>query len=39
MTEWVELPNQEKVWTISEKKTLKNLGILEEDTIKHAEIK
>ena len=33
MTEWIELPNQEKIRTLEEK-TYKYLEILEADTIK-----
>ena len=39
MTEGIELPNQEKTRTLWEKETYKYLGILEADTIKHAEMK
>ena len=39
MTEGIELPNQEKVRMLGEKETYKYLGILEVDTIKHAEMK
>ena len=39
MMEGVELPNQEKLRTLGEKKTYKYLGILEAGTIKHVEIK
>ena len=35
----MELPNQEKIWTLREKETYKYLGILEAETIKHQEIK
>ena len=39
MTEGIELLNQEKNRTLAEKETYKYLGVLEEDTITHAEIK
>ena len=39
MMEGIELPNREKVRTLEEKQTYKYLGILEVDTIKHAEMK
>ena len=39
MTEGTELPNQEKIRILWEKKTYKYLGILEVDTIKHVEMK
>ena len=39
MTEGIAQPNQEKIRTPGEKKTSKNLGILEADTIKQAEMK
>ena len=39
MTEGIELPNQQKIRTHREKETYKYLGILEADTIKHAEMK
>ena len=39
MTEGRELPNQEKIRTLGENETYKYLGILEADTIKHAESK
>ena len=35
----MELPNQDKIRTLGEKKTYKYLGILEADTIKQAEMK
>ena len=35
----MELPNQEKIRTLREKKTFKYLGILAGDPIKHAEMK
>ena len=34
MTEGIEIPNQEKIRTLGEKKIYKYLGILEADTIK-----
>ena len=39
ITEGIELPNQDKIRTLREKKTYKYLGILEAKFIKHAEIK
>ena len=39
MTEGIEGPNQEKLWTLGEKETYKYLGILRADTIKQAEVK
>ena len=39
MTEGIELPNQEKIRTLGERETYKYLGVLETDTIKHAEMK
>ena len=39
MKEGIELPNQGKIRTLREKETYKYLGILEADTIKHAEMK
>ena len=39
LTEEMELPNQDKIKTLGEMKTFKCLGILEPDTIKHAEMK
>ena len=38
-TEAIELPNQERSRTLGEKENYKNLGILEADSIKRAEIK
>ena len=38
MTEGIELINQEKIRTLGEKETYKYLGMLEADTIKHAEM-
>ena len=35
----IEQPNQEEIRTLGEKETYKYLGILEADTIKHAEMK
>ena len=39
ITEGIELPNEDKIRTLGEKETYKNLGILEADTIKQAQIK
>ena len=39
ITEGIELPNQEKIRTLEEKKTYKYLRILEVDTIKQVEMK
>ena len=39
MTEGIKLPNQQKIRTLVEKETYKNLRRLEEDTIKYVEIK
>ena len=39
MTEGIEQPNQEKIRTVREKETYKNLGILEVDTIKHVDMR
>ena len=39
MTEGVELPNRDKIRTFGEKEIDKYMGILEADTIKHAEMK
>ena len=39
LTDWMELPNQDKIKTLREKKTYKYLGILETNTIKQVEIK
>ena len=39
MTERIELPNQEKIRTFGVKETYKYLGILDEGTIKQAEMK
>ena len=39
MTEWTELPNQEKIRTLWEKKIYKYSGIFEVDTIKQVERK
>ena len=35
----IELPNQDKIGTLGEMESNKHLGILEVDTIKHAEMK
>ena len=37
--EGIELSNQEKIKTLGEKETYKNLGIVEADTIKQVEMK
>ena len=39
MTEGIELLNEEKIRTLREKETYKYFGIIEMDTIKHAEMK
>ena len=39
MTDGMELPNQDKIWTFEENETYKYLGILEADTIKQVEMK
>ena len=39
LTEGMELPSQEKIRTLEEKKTYKYLEILEADTIKQVEMK
>ena len=39
MTEGIELPNQDKIRPLWEKKTFIYLGILEADTIKQEEMK
>ena len=39
MTDGMELPNHEKIRTLEENETYKNLGILEADTIKQVEMK
>ena len=39
MIEEIDLPNQEKIRILEEMETNKYLGILEADTIKHAEKK
>ena len=39
LTDGMELPNQDKIRTIGEKKAHRYLGILESDTIKQVEIK
>ena len=38
LTDGMELPNQDKIRTLSENETFKYLGILEADTIKQVEI-
>ena len=39
LTDWMELPNQDKIGMLAEKETYKYLGILEADTIKQSEMK
>ena len=39
LTEGIELPNQDKIRTLAENETYRDLGILEADTIKHVEMK
>ena len=39
LTDWMELPNQDKMRTLAENETYKYLGILEADTIKQVEMK
>ena len=39
MTDGIELPNQEKIRMLEEKKTYKYLGILKADNIKQMEMK
>ena len=39
MTDWMELPNQNKIRTFGENETNKNLGILEAETLKQVEMK
>ena len=39
MTDWMELPNHDKIRTLGENETYKYLGILEADTIKQVEMK
>ena len=39
LTDGIELPNQDKIWTLSENENYKYLGILEADTIKQEEMK
>ena len=39
LTDWKELPNQDKIRTLVENETYKYLGILEADTIKQVEMK
>ena len=39
MAEGIELPNQEKIWTLRKEETYKYLGILEADTIKQVKMK
>ena len=39
LTDWMELPNQDKIRTLAENKTYKYMGILKADTIKQVEMK
>ena len=39
LTDGLELPNQDKIRTLTENETYKYLGILEADTIKQMEMK
>ena len=39
LTDWIELPNKDKIKSLAENETYKYLGILEADTIKQAEMK
>ena len=39
MTDGMELPNHDKIWTLGENETYEYLGISEADTIKQAEMK
>ena len=39
LTDWIELPNKDKIKSLAENETDKYLGILEADTIKQAEMK
>ena len=39
LTDWMELPKEDKIRTLGEKETYKYLGILEADTIKQVEMK
>ena len=39
LTDGIELPNQDKIRTLTENETYKYLGILEADTIKQVEMK
>ena len=39
MTDGMELPNQDKIWTLPENEIYKYLGILEADTIKQVEMR
>ena len=36
---WIELPNQEYIWSLEEKENYKYLGILEVDIIKQVDMK
>ena len=37
LTDWIELPNQDKIRTFAENETYEYLGIFEADTIKQVE--
>ena len=39
LTDEMELPNQDKIRTLTEKETYKYLGVMEADTIKQMEMK
>ena len=39
LTDGMELPNQDKIWTLAENEIYKYLGISEADTIKQVEMK
>ena len=39
MTDRIELPNHDKIWTLEQNETYKYLGILEADTIKQVQMK
>ena len=39
LTDGMEIPNQEKIWTLTENETYKFLVILEADTIKQVRMK
>ena len=38
-TEWIKLPNQERIRSFGEKENYKFLGVLEADTIRQTEMK